>query len=402
MEELEKNTYLNEIPGALIKSVSVNDKSVVVETKNNGQEVFEESRIADLLNLVSSRVQIKIPNIDNQYKVDQNLEQVIYQHFLDVVWFYNGAYIYTGDDLRDKNVEQIIIKRRKSVLQHYLTAPKRLVLVNDNTAKDENGQEWSIGYSKLKIRISSDKINGSNEQVKLNQIICRAATTVNNSPNFKYPRKEDGAEAITGSFSKDFVHKDRFLFELRPGIKPSVAVKKLLEKVEKPYVIECKIAIEIIEYLSLLDFLGDDQFDKVFCEIGVVFSRAKRKNAIDRIRENLSEEGPERASDKHNFLSKDQNRFSSELVPGEMLYIRNVESYLKRHPFGECAGHNVIYIGKNSEGEPLFAGLFTEKKVRTYREIVEMLIDDYNETPHYIEERNGQVICNRSKFGGFC
>lgn len=381
--------YLNSYPGSLIKAVTVSDRKVIFHKTDPDEEVFFEPNIANVLNYTTGRIKD-----DQNFKIDKSIEYIIYHEFMDVVWLRNDLYIYTGSDQSNIASTKDQHAKRKTLVDNYLLAPKKIELINNNCAKDENGKLWGIGISPMKIQLSAKKINSSHDQLRLNKELCKSAKLVNNSPNFKYPRPEDGADAITGRLSSHFTRIDRFCFKLDKNISPSKAIRSLFSPLPRPFIIECAMAIQLMEYKAVLEFVGDQVFDNIFSKLGVVLSRSSEGNPILPCRNQINNQWRD--------LAENQEKFLAEIIPGDILYIRNIETYLLRHAFGESNGHNVVYLGKNSKGEQEFAGLFTIKRVRTYKEILDLLVDDYNEIPHYIIEGENGIECTKPKLGGIC
>lgn len=379
--------YLNTCPNSDIIAIEYKNNQMIVRYKHKSDEVFQGASIASCLNLITGKKQ----KIDASL-VDKHTEVCLYRDMLEIIWLINGAYVYTSPD---DNCMQTLKRQnqiKSKLLSNYKLAPQKIELISDHQARDECGKLWDFGYAKMMIKLSAQLINKSNDQMRLEKELCKSAKMVNLSESFKYPRKDDGVDAITGRLGKDFIRTDRFDFSLRPDVLPSRAIRDLFILQEKPFIIECTMAIHIMEYKAILEFLGDEAFDRLFSEIGIKIARTSEGNPLLRFRSQISNQWQE--------LVDDQKEFAAQIVPGDILYIRNIEPYLLRHAFGECNGHNVVYLGVNENGEKEFAGLFTIKKIRTYKEITDILIEDYNEQPHYIRHGTNGLECDRPGFGG--
>lgn len=381
--------YQNNHPHSEISEIQLHDRTITIRHKNGKIEAFEEHNLDHLLNFITGRT-----SNNHRFLIDKDLEQSIYQKFMHIIWKLQDRYIYTGNDSRNHPSHQRHLKMRQQLIENFIEAPKRIALVSSNYTIDEQHRTWQLGFSPMKIQLSSQKINSSNDQQRLNQAMRQAAILVNNSPNFNYPRVEDGVEAFTGRLSEDFVRTDRFKFELHKGTNPSKAIRSLFRPLAQPFIIECTIAIQLMEYKAILEFVGDQQFDRIFFKMGIILSRTSEANPILLARDQLNNQWQE--------LAEDQEKFREKLVIGDILYIRNIKPYLLRHAFGESNGHNVVYLGKNANGQQEFAGLFTIKKIRTYEEIIDLLIADYNEHPHYIIEEEDKIRCIKPGLGGVC
>ena len=68
------------------------------------------------------------------------------------------------------------------------------------------------------------------------------------------------------------------------------------------------------------------------------------------------------------------------ISPGDIVYIKGVNKYTKKHLAGSAAGWNVICTSKNEEGENLYLGFGPNQfdKHKTLKEISRILIDGYN------------------------
>ena len=280
----------------------------------------------------------------------------------------------------------ILAIKKQQLLERYASAPKRIRLISRTETEDENGGIWHLGISPMLIKLdattlSSPRGRESSPNLALAHALCNAARAVNLSPNFAYPKPEMGAKAITGALTPYFTLKDRFCFVLAKNAKPSEAMRSLLAPVTDTLIIECNMAMHIMEYTAILDFLGDQAFDELFTSIGITIARTTLGNQICKFRNQINGNWRE--------LALNQKKFLAELIPGDIIYIRNITPYLNRHAFGESCGHNVVYLGRNADGVQEFAGLFTIKRIRNFDEIIELLVEDYNQIPyHIIDDQN--------------
>jgi len=122
---------------------------------------------------------------------------------------------------------------------------------------------------------------------------------------------------------------------LKPGIlgSPAAAMRDIFEHGNK-YAFECATAMMVIYHKAILDMVGDDVFDAMFTDPSYLkFFRWDEKDA-DYL-------ACERMEDGKNF----------ELVPGSHYYYRNPNA--SDPAFG---GENVLYLGKNDNGEHEFYG----------------------------------------------
>ncbi len=267
-------------------------------------------------------------------------------------------------------------------LQCYLLAPKHIEAVTTTAVRDENNKVWSIGLTPMLVTIDVEKIGApAYTQHRLNSMICEVAREFTLLPHIKYKHNIEDQYAITGRLpEKYFDRLGDYSFKIKADVLPSDAIKSIFAPQDQPLIIECSSAMQIIYYMSVYKFCVEilkATANKVFNEF--LFKGMK----IEAI---LSLENP--VSNIQHVSNVDfktviqsPEQILNKTLPGSMRYITNVEPYGDRHLTCSSRGLNVIYLGQNKQQQHEFAGLFTEKRVRTYDEIVKSLIDDYNAAP---------------------
>lgn len=162
----------------------------------------------------------------------------------------------------------------------------------------------------------------------------------------------------------------RTALQMADDVKPSEAFQSLLENLT---FVDCKVVLQISIYLALLEIYGEKKFNQVMQALiatnGPIFLGSHRGACT--FTENITT----------HCDSIDATSSELGLILGQSFYLSNVSNYANKHPFGIADGYNLIYIGDNSEGKPLFIGLELNPKGVTLREIAEILIARYNEPP---------------------
>jgi len=159
----------------------------------------------------------------------------------------------------------------------------------------------------------------------------------------------------TGYVDPQFFEKtDRLSFTCREGRRASEAMSVLWEG---PSLIDCGCAVNMCYLQVLLDILGSDCFDGIFAISPLVLEqRVGQGNNVGAL--------------------LFQPVLFEEMKTGDSVHFRGIPWYSNKHPVGYGGGLNAIYVGKNSEGERLFAGLAEAPK--TESEIYMTLIESYN------------------------
>jgi hypothetical protein len=176
-----------------------------------------------------------------------------------------------------------------------------------------------------------------------------------------------------------------FVFKAKPGILPSDALMAFLEG---PTIADCGNATLVIYYKTYLDIVGSEEFNKLYN--GNFIIKYIMDNPIDRlifvdIGANYIESEKKESGKKESGKKESGKKGSQDvgcigdrpLIVGELLHFGCVKWYANKHPAGFGGGWNVIYGGKNDNGEQIFYahGL---KKPLTEKEINRLCIKDYN------------------------
>lgn len=384
-----------------------------VQAQNYLMEEIAQDQLAKFLNKATGRD-------GSEREISEELEKAIVNDFNSVLSEEKDIYIYKGcksidpDEAQRLAVEQVI-------KEEYESTPKKIVKFNNKLVVDEKRQTWPIGITPMRISLSAEKLSNAQiieiessskketemafshdfspftllitclycyllnhknslEQNKLNEAVCSAAREFTLLPHIKYKDSIYGRDNANGTMPALFENRGLYSFQSRKGVKPSDAIKSIFHKEQKSLILDCSTGLQIIHYKALLDFLGEEKFNKIFSQTGIRIEQCiSNKNPTVCIRDELNSDWRTIVESPEDMLGK--------ITPGDLVYISNIKPYAKRHPAGETPGFNVIYLGKNEKGQHEFGGLFTEKRVHTYDEIIDLMIKDYNKVPYHMQSK---------------
>ncbi len=162
-------------------------------------------------------------------------------------------------------------------------------------------------------------------------------------------------------------------FRVRNGVLPSEALEKFTNG---PTVGECGMAIRAAQYMAFMAVVGKDIFNRVFANntpnhIYIGSNLPNQNNPIDRFT---------------TFTEAAKNGISGEegyrpVEPGDVVHFIGHNLYPQKHPSGSWMAINTICID-NTPGQQKFAGLGLPPNGISEREIKQLLLKSYNETPH--------------------
>lgn len=185
--------------------------------------------------------------------------------------------------------------------------------------------------------------------------IAKATYGVVNA-RFRYPEKGEPQSLNSDKWTDERevsefggIRDNGFVFNVKPGILPSVALNDLLKN---GGVSECRLILDFVTHYVRLRKLGDTTFDGLY--ENEIFNLNVRSCPLD-------------------LKIMDH---SMPMVPGEFGYISNVVHYHQFHPQGSSNGENVWCVGMNANSEALylgFGGFFGTP--RTYQDIVDCLYE---------------------------
>lgn len=279
-----------------------------------------------------------------------------------IIYSQNGEAIYVGNKPNDTDTQLVI--------------PKSIERIGLSLVRANTGEHFRIGLTFMHSRLDVEKLGlDPSLQPLLSQIVAKAACQYNLLPHMQYKKSKYGTQNANGTFPKDFfVSYGNYSFRSRPDVILAEAIMSLFEPSEEIFVSECSIAIQVICYKALLEFLGSTKFNQLFAETGLVIEqKPTSSHPLFNLRSIVSMDWQNIAEDPTHILNNAQI--------GDLLYIANIAPYALRHPTGNSLGINVIKVGTNNDGKYLLAGLFTDKKIHHYDEIVDHLVEDYNKVP---------------------
>ena len=179
-----------------------------------------------------------------------------------------------------------------------------------------------------------------------------------NANNLRYATAADDPE---GHLDPKFWDKQGFYqFTLKPGAKPADAVRSIFDN--KDNVLECNSTMVAIEYLSMLETMGEQKFNTKFANGGLVIS-PHHVPMPDGSAHPLHEMG---------MIDTVAIGGTEDLIPGDWVYFRNFPDYGTKHPGGVWTGEHALYLGDGK-----FQGFGT--RILTEAEMNRQLLDNYND-----------------------
>lgn len=175
-----------------------------------------------------------------------------------------------------------------------------------------------------------------------------------------------------GYLNSDFFKKtDRHLFYLKPDKSAAEAIQSIFNDVT---ILDCGTAIVACVMKTILEVVGKNKFDAFF-NSGMKNGDLKFINPQPKDFESYSSLfcRPVRET-KYGNSGEDGNR---PLQVGDICSFRGVYYYGNKHPAGVAGNWNVVCLGRNTEGEQIYAG-FGFNGPLTEKEIIQLLIDEYN------------------------
>ena len=253
----------------------------------------------------------------------------------------------------------------------YQTQIKRMI--DNNT-----GEQIAAGIIAAGSKLDVNKINSAHDleltQTALNTAIVKAAIEFSLLPNIRYRDKVITSDERLGKITTEFQRIAEYTFILKPETTPSKAIRSIYATESDQLLLDCTLAIQILFYKALLDICGELQFDQMFCSNFVLNLVFAKPNPL------LNYSVVVNPGNLKPVLSP--NIFLTSIDPGQRITIININTYLIKHPSGEAVCMNLIYLGRNQAGVHLFGGLFDNKKLHTYDEIMTRLATAYNSTPY--------------------
>lgn len=202
-----------------------------------------------------------------------------------------------------------------------------------------------------------------------------------------YP--EDYFNALTGAAAKDrldwFVKRNSFFhgyachkhFDMLPNpdspsgvqnqcyvLKQGILPSKALNAIKiGPSLLDCGSVCQIAYYSAVEKVLGSERFNALFARgtgTPLMISTKRLDNPIFKLRSTFNKEAPP----------------ESEITQGVLVYIKNVEQYLSKHPLGDASGYNAICVNPTIGSQTFLAFGFPAEL--THAQIQERLISDCN------------------------
>jgi hypothetical protein len=179
-----------------------------------------------------------------------------------------------------------------------------------------------------------------------------------NADNLRYPTRP--GDPPDGRLDPRYWDKVGFFqFLLALGARPAPAVRSIFAS--KDNVLECNSAMVAVEYGSMLDTMGNHAFNRRVADGSLIISPYHL---------------PPRGVDEHPLFKEGmietvEITSTTDLIPGDWVYFRNIADYLTKHPNGVWSGEHTLYLGDGK-----FQGFGTT--VVTEDEMREKLLANYN------------------------
>jgi hypothetical protein len=309
--------------------------------------------------------------------------------FLDVTRYLN--LIQTGR-LQVTTQQFIALSRRKQAL-----APKQ--------PPSEREQLAAANVRAMTLANTVTEKGGVFYQHNLKQQTLTALTQV--SARHHDPRL---ADARTGYANPVYFEKiANFTWRVRPRVSASAAIRAFLTPLGYT-VAECGTVIQAVNYFSILEAVGDRNFDQMFGAadqdtpegqrllLQLNFNKAeggkKAEDGKNPLKELFEPESALASKQEQAELRREKGSFSNApgFRPAQLggwYYIKNHQLYSTRHPEGIWGGENAVYVGRDPKTrEQLFSGFGLVN--RTERQMAQSLADEFNAPP---SESEVEKIC---------
>jgi hypothetical protein len=168
-----------------------------------------------------------------------------------------------------------------------------------------------------------------------------------------------------------FLSKKFNVLEMKRGVSPSDAYEKLASGLS---FIDCASIIDVALGLAIIEKYGKSRFDEVMS----FYNFRKVGNIHDRLLARCY------ATEEVERPSLPGLKFSTPMPVGSVYFVSNHQDYTLKHPHGTSKGMNLVCVGSDEEGQPLFTGLGLNPRGVSLNEVATILISDFNEKP--IEE----------------
>lgn len=190
----------------------------------------------------------------------------------------------------------------------------------------------------------------------------------------------------------------------------------LLELLFSRTSLDCFAAIQIADYLTLLDLLklvngpeiGTHTFDILFGP------KSEEMHNLNRLRVgtmgsvwtgNWFDFSPLYFFTKPGDQSVSLNDLPNnpDKYAGSRFYIKGHDQYLKKHPEESAQGWNVVFLGLDEVNNPLFlaASEFSQRFIFTYKEMLTVLAAGYNKFPGFENNELATNFCLEKDTTGF-
>ncbi|HEY9670424.1 MAG TPA: DUF4157 domain-containing protein [Waterburya sp.] len=290
--------------------------------------------------------------------------------------------------------------RLKVTTQQFVALSRQKQALAPKQPPSEREQLAAANVRAMTLANTVTKEGGVFYQHNLSQETLTALTQV--SARHHDPRL---ADARTGYANPDYFEKiANFTWRVRPRVSASAAIRAFLTPLGYT-VTECGTVIQAVNYFSILEAVGDRNFDQMFgaadqdtpdgqrllLQLNIDKKAEGGKNPLGKFFEPesalASEQEQAELRRAKGSLSNAPGFRPAQL--GGWYYIKNHQLYITRHPEGIWGGENAVYVGRDPKtGEQLFSGFGLVN--RTERQMAQSLADEFNSPP---SESEVEKIC---------
>lgn len=154
---------------------------------------------------------------------------------------------------------------------------------------------------------------------------------------------------------------------MKDGVSPAAAYRSFLSRLS---FLDCSKTFELALIFALIEIMGTERFDLILNQFRpLTLGECSEVRGAIKIAGIFSEEIPI-------VNPPSLGETSPEWRVGQTYYLKNAQEYKKRHPHGEAAGMNLIYLG-----DGLFTGFGLDPEGVTLERVASMFFDEYNKEP---------------------
>lgn len=305
----------------------------------------------------------------------------------------------------DERMMVVVVDQDRSKLEEHLKDLKILKFVglDEDVADDHFAAadvvpetiEGKISYFNVKAMRDVNHGDGNRSAIDYHYNVPAAERATLSRILAQVGYKGDLADAVTGFANPEYFQKTQaYTWILKPGVSAAMAIRDFMNLSRQSTVIaECQTTAQAVNYYTLLQIVGDERFDLRFGHANP--DKDKAVNPHDRLQlQKVMNQNPIGRFFKDFSLDVDDDERAEMSVGGDVLsapnhrpakiggwyFIKNHDTYTKRHPDGFLMGENAFYYGRDKATEQQrFGGLGLEDM--TEMQILHELATAFNEAP---------------------